>query len=175
MYAILNEQEEIFWPLQKRQKTFMKTTRKNSEDPLTFLSELWKKAKFCRISQIIDRVECNHGHQKVKFDQNNEAATEKFIIFVYFNGLNHNDFAAYVTDKFGRAKEEAKIKEINRLWLQYVASTRLEFINNHNGKNKKAEAKKSNKKPKKTDYCFKCYLRGHRSKKCRNASGEIWN
>ena len=66
MYKILNEKEEIFWPPQKRQKTFMKTARKNSEDPHTFSSELWKKAKFRRKSEIIDRVECNHCHQKVK-------------------------------------------------------------------------------------------------------------
>merc|ERR1711954_337706 len=64
---------------------------------------------------------------------------------------------------------------MGRLWLQYTASTRLEFKNNHNAKIKKAEAKKSNKKPKQTDYCFMCYIRGHRSNKCRNASGEIWN
>ena len=103
---------------------------------------------FCRISQIIDEVECNHCHQKVKIDQNYKPATGKFIILVYFKGLHHNDFAAYFTDKVGRAKEEANFEEINRLWLQYTASTRLEFKNSHNTKIKKAKAKKSNKKPK---------------------------
>ena len=120
MYAILDEQEVIFWPQQKRQKSYMKRTRKNSDDPLIFLPELQKKAKFCRISQIIDRVECNHCHEKVKVNPNDERATEKFIILVYFNSLTHNDFAAYITEELGRAKEEAKFEEINRLSLQYT-------------------------------------------------------
>ena len=33
-----------------------------------------------------------------------ENVKEKFIILVYLNGVNHNDFATYVTDKLGRAK-----------------------------------------------------------------------
>ena len=82
LYTILNEQEEIFWPPEKCQKTFMKTTRKNSEDLLTYMSELQKKAKFGLISQIIDGQSCNHYYQIVQVDENNEAAAEKFIILV---------------------------------------------------------------------------------------------
>ena len=54
LYQVLRDQDDILWPLQKRHKTFMRTTRKSSEDPLTYLAELRKKAKFCRISQIIE-------------------------------------------------------------------------------------------------------------------------
>merc|ERR1711954_46890 len=74
---ILEVQEEIFWPQDKRLKSFMITTRKSSDDPLTFLSELCKKAKFCRISQVLDGVQCNKCHMEVKVDPNDEQATEK--------------------------------------------------------------------------------------------------
>merc|ERR1711954_602043 len=56
LYKIMEEQEEIFWPQDERLKSFMNTTRKSANDPLTFLSELRKEAKFCRISQVIDGV-----------------------------------------------------------------------------------------------------------------------
>ena len=109
----------------------MKTTRKNSDDPLTFLSELRKRAKFCRISQIIDGVECNHCHERVKVNPNDERTTKKLIILVYFNGLNHNDFAAYITDKLGRAKEEANFEDVFALtscpWALCQAATFLIF------------------------------------------------
>ena len=43
LYKILKDQETIFWPQDKRLKTFMGSTRKNSNDPMGFLSKLCKK------------------------------------------------------------------------------------------------------------------------------------
>jgi len=106
----------------------MNTTRKSTDDPLTFLSELCKKVKFCRISQVIDASPIRHCHQKVKVDPNDENATETYVLQVYFKGVNHNKFCAYITDELGvgRAVAEASFEEINKLWLQFTASTRLE-------------------------------------------------
>ena len=73
-------------------------------------------------------------------------------MLVYFTSLNHNEFAAYVT-----------------------ASTRLEFKKNKNARIIKADAKKFNKKHDQKNYCFECYIRGHRSDKCQNKEGGIWN
>merc|ERR1711954_250631 len=95
------------------------------DDPLTFLSELCKKMKFCRISKVIDGVQCDKCHQKVQVDSNDEQATEKYVLHVYFKGVNHNEFCAYITDELGRAGAEASFKEINKLWLQFTSwSTR---------------------------------------------------
>ena len=66
LYQVLRDEENIFWPPQNCHKTFMSTKRKNSEDPLTYLTELRKKAKFCRISQIIDGQICNHCNSVVE-------------------------------------------------------------------------------------------------------------
>ena len=46
---VLKDQEEIFWPTQKRLKTLMRIKRKSSEDPMTYLAELRREAKFCQI------------------------------------------------------------------------------------------------------------------------------
>ena len=127
LYAILEEQEEIFWPQDKRLKSFMNTTRKSLDDQLTFFSELLKKAKFCRISKVIDGVQCNKCHQKVQVNPKDEEATEKYILQVYFKEVSHNKFCVYITDELGRAGAEASFEEINRLWLQFTASTRLEY------------------------------------------------
>ena len=80
LYKILEEQEEIFWPQDERLKSFMNSTRINANDPLTFLSELCKKVKFCRVSQVIDGIQCDKCHEKVKVDPNDEKATEKYIL-----------------------------------------------------------------------------------------------
>ena len=46
---VLKDQEEIRWPTQKRLKTLMRIKRKGSEDPMTYLAELRREAKFCQI------------------------------------------------------------------------------------------------------------------------------
>ena len=46
---VLKDQEEIRWPTQKRLKTLMRIKRKSSEDPMTYLAELRREAKFCQI------------------------------------------------------------------------------------------------------------------------------
>ena len=92
LYEILEDQEEIFWPQEIRMKSFMKTTRKSSEDPLTFLLELQKKSKFCRVYTVIDGVECNKCHEKVNVNPNDKSAVEKYVLQVFYKGVNHNEF-----------------------------------------------------------------------------------
>ena len=61
LYKILEDQEIIFWPLDKRLKTFFGSSRKSTDDPMGFLSELRKKAKFCKIFSIIDEcIQCHN-------------------------------------------------------------------------------------------------------------------
>merc|ERR1711954_487787 len=155
MYEILEEQEEIFWPQDKRLNSFMNSTRKSSDDPLTFLSELWKKSKFCRVYTVIDGVECNKCKEKVNVNPNDENAPEKYVLQVFFKGVNHNEFCAYITEILGRTGAKSSFKEINKLWLQFRASTRLEYTNSNNLKIKKAE---TIKKPRQSDYCNTCSL-----------------
>ena len=60
LYKILEDQEAIFWPQDKRLKTFMGSTRKNSNDPMSFLSVLRKKSKFCKVYTVMDEcIECH--------------------------------------------------------------------------------------------------------------------
>ena len=49
---VLKDEEQIFWPTHKRHKVFIKTKRKNRDDPMSFLTELRKKAKFCHIKKL---------------------------------------------------------------------------------------------------------------------------
>ena len=67
LYEILEREERVFWPLDKRLKSFFRSSRKSSDDPMGFLAELHKKAKFCKVSSIIDEcIKCNHCNQLVK-------------------------------------------------------------------------------------------------------------
>merc|ERR1711954_50713 len=97
------------------------------DDQLTFLSEFCKKAKFCMISKVIDGVQCDKCHQKVQVDPNDEQTTEKYVLQVYFKGVNHNEFCVYITDELGREGAEESFEEKNKLWLQFTAPTRLEY------------------------------------------------
>ena len=54
LFLVLKDQEEVFCPSQKRHKTFMRTKRKSSKDPMTYLAELRKMARFCQIHKIVD-------------------------------------------------------------------------------------------------------------------------
>merc|ERR1711954_120612 len=102
LFGILEKEEQIFWPLDKRLKSFFASTRKSSDDPRGFLAELCKKAKFCKVSTIIDDcIRCNHCDSMVKVDPDDETAIKKIIIQALFRGVNDNPFLAYITDETG--------------------------------------------------------------------------
>merc|ERR1711954_12829 len=63
------------WMTRRRYFGLMNTTRKSTDDPLTYLSELRKRAKFYKISQVIDGVHCDKCRQKVEVDPNDENTT----------------------------------------------------------------------------------------------------
>ena len=121
----------------------MNSTRKSSGDPLTFLSELQKKSKFCREYKVIDGVECEKCHEKVNVIPKDANATEKYVLQVFFKGVNHNEFYGYITNELGRTGAKSSFEEINKLWLQFTASTRLEYKNSNNSKIRRAETKKN--------------------------------
>ena len=169
LFGVLEKEEQIFWPIDKRLKSFFATTRKSSEDPMGFLAELRKKAKFCKVSTIIDDcIKCNHCDNMVKVDPNDEAAIEKIIIQAFFRGVNDNPFLAYITDETGRTNDKPSIDVINNLHLQFTASSRLDYKNSSGSKIKKAEPKKKNKQ---SEHCFVCYFRGHKSTVFKNIPG----
>merc|ERR1712081_44001 len=152
---------------------FFASTRKPSDNPMGFLAELCKKAKFCKVSTIIDDcIKCNHCDNMVKVDPNDEAAIEKIIIQAFFRGVNDNPFLAYITDDTGRTNDKPNINVINNLHLQFTASSRLDYKNSSGSKIKKAEPKKKNKQ---SEHCFAFYMRGHKSTVCKNKPGGEYN
>ena len=70
---------------------------------MTFLSELRKKAKFCQVTKIINEQQCKHCNHIVETPEDSEKAIEKLLILVFFNGLEDNKFANYVTDELRRS------------------------------------------------------------------------
>merc|ERR1711954_399238 len=173
LFGVLEKEEQIFWPLDKRLKSFFASTRKSSDDPMGFLAELRKKAKFCKVSTIIDNcIKCQNCDNMVKVDPDDEAAIENIIIQAFFRGVNNNPFLAYITDETGRTNDEPSINVINNLHLQFTASSRLDYKNPSGAKIQKAEPKKKNKQ---SEHCFICYFRGHKSTVCRNKPGGEWN
>ena len=46
-------------------------------------------------------------------------ATEKFIVLIFYNKLEDNQFASCVTDELGRSGKSASFEEIHRLY-QYT-------------------------------------------------------
>ena len=90
----------------------MRTKQKSFKDPMTYLAELRKKARFCQIHKIVDEQRCNHCDQIVNIPEDNEQATEKLNILVCFTWLEHNEFASYLTDEPGRSRKEASFEEI---------------------------------------------------------------
>ena len=69
--------------------------------------------------------------------------TKKYVLQVFFKGVNQNEFFVYITDKLGRTGANSSFEEINKLWLQFTASTKLEYKNSNNSKIKKAEKRKN--------------------------------
>merc|ERR1712081_49461 len=119
LYEILEREERVFWPLDKRLKSFFGSSRKSSDDPMGFLAELRKKAKFCKIFSIIDEcIQCNHCNQLVKINPEDEKATEKIIIQAFYRGVNDNPFLAYLCVELGRTG----FNIINELHLQFTAA-----------------------------------------------------
>ena len=115
---IMKNQEEVFWPTQKRHRAFIKMKRKSSKDPMTFLSELRKKTKFCQVTEIVNAQQCNHCNWIIEIPEDSEKAIKKLIILVFFNGLEDNNFAGYLTNELKRSGKNATFEEINRLYLQ---------------------------------------------------------
>ena len=170
LYNILEQQEIIFWPLDKRLKAFFGSSRKSSNDPMGFLSELRKKAKFCKIFSIIDKcIKCNHCDQLVKVNPDDEKATEKIIFQAFLRGVNDNPFLVYICDELGRTNAKPSFNVINELYLQFTAASRLDYKNSNSAKVKKTETKKKHKQ---SDYCYSCYIRGYKSNVCKNAPGK---
>ena len=102
LYKILEDQEIIFWPLEKRLKAFFGSSRKTHDDPMGFLSQLRKKAKFCKIFSIIDEcIQCHNCNQLVKVNPEDKRATEKIILQAFYRGTNENAFLAYICDELG--------------------------------------------------------------------------
>ena len=65
-----------------------------------FLSELRKKAKFCKIFSIIDEcIQCDNCNELVKVNLDKERATEKIILQAFYRGTNDNAFLAYICDE----------------------------------------------------------------------------
>ena len=56
-------------------KKNMRTNQKSPEDPMTYLSELRKKARVCQIQKIVDEQRCNHCDQVVNIQEENKQAT----------------------------------------------------------------------------------------------------
>ena len=109
LFRVLEREEQIFWPLDKRLKSFFASTRKSSDDPMGFLAELRKKAKFCKVSTIInDCIKCHNCDSMVQVDPDDEAAIEKIIVQAFFRGVNDNPFLAYITDETGRTQVKPK-------------------------------------------------------------------
>ena len=99
LYEILEREEVVFWPLDNRLKAFFGSSRKSTDEPMGFLTELRKKAKFCKIFSIIDEcIQCNHCNQIVKVSPEDEKATEKIILQVIYRGVNDNAFLACICD-----------------------------------------------------------------------------
>ena len=61
---------------------------------------------------------------------------------------------------------------INVLWLQYTAASRLDYKNLNDSEIKKADTRR---KPRQADYCYTCFIKGHKSNVCKNAQGKEWN
>ena len=160
LFKILEDQEIILWPLDKRLKAFFGSSRKSSDDPMGFLSELCKKAKYCKIFSIIDEcIQCNHCNQLVKVDPEDKKATEKIILQAFYRGVNDNPFLAYICDELGKTGAKPSFNIINELHLQFTAASRLDYKNSSHAKIKKAETKKKHKQ---REFCYSCYLRGHK-------------
>ena len=124
LFEILEREERVFWPIDKRLKSFFSSTRKSTDDPMGFLAELRKKAKFCKVFSIIDDcIKCNHCDHLVKVDPEDEAAIEKIIIQAFYRGVNDNPFLAYICDETGRTHAKPSINVINDLHLQFTASS----------------------------------------------------
>ena len=86
---------------------------------MTFLSELWKKAKFFQVNKTVEEQQCPHCDHVIILPEDTEKETEQLIILIFFNRLEHNQFACYVTDESGR-NTTASFEEINRLHLQWT-------------------------------------------------------
>merc|ERR1711954_485534 len=148
-------------------------TRKNSVDPMSCLSEVQKKSKFCEVYSVMDEcIECHNCKEIVKVNPEDENATEKYILQVFYRGVNHNEFLAYICDKLGRTGAKPSFDEVNKLWLHYTASSRLDYKNSNNSKIRKADTRR---KSKQSDYCYTYFLKGHKSNICKNAPGKEWN
>ena len=132
-----------------------------------FLAELRKKAKFCKVSSIIDEcIKCNHCNQLVKVNPEDENATEKIIIQAFYRGVNDNPFLAYICDELDRTGAKPSFNVISDLHLQFTAASTLDYKNSSSAKIKKTETKKKHKQ---SEFCYSCYLRGHKSTVCKNA------
>ena len=170
LFEILEREEKVFWPIDKRLKSFFSSARKSTDNAMGFLAELRKEAKFCKVFSIIDDcIKCNHCDNLVKVDPEDEAAIEKIIIQAFYRGVNDNPFLAYITDETGRTHAKPSINVINDLHLQFTASSRLDDKNSSGSKIKKTESEKKNKQ---SEFCF---LRGHKSTVCKNKPGGEWN
>ena len=74
-------------------------------------------------------IECHNCKEIVNVNPQDENTTEKYILQMFYKGVNHNEFLAYICDKLGRTGAKPSFEEVNKLWLQYTASMRLEYKN----------------------------------------------
>ena len=122
---------------------------------MPFLSELRKNAKFCQVTKIVDKQQCTSCNSLFKIPEESEKPIKKQVVLFFFNGLEDNQFTTYLMDELRRSGKTAIFKEVNRSFLQYNQSARLDLNGNPNTKIRRAGTTETDKKPQ-PFHCDKC-------------------